>query len=439
VRRPTGTGPSTGLGTYLRLVAPGAGGRPFAAATIARLPISMTPLGIVLLVQHVTGSYAQAGTVTGAFAFGTAAGAPLWGRALDRWGQPRVIAPTATLSAAFVAALALAAGHAPLGVLVAFAALAGLAFPPMTPAMRAAWREAVPDTTQQRAAYALDAVSVETIFIAGPLLLSLLLVVSPGAVPLLVTSSLLLLGGLAYVTTAAARGAVAGAVAGAGATAPERPHLPVRRRLRLDVLLPPGLLPVLVTSLGMAIAFGAIDTALAATARDVLHDQAKLGVLFAAIAGGSATSGLWFGTRDVTDRSQIRFLPFLLLAFACGLTPLSVLFGESTPALPVLLPLLFLTGLAISPTLIILQNLVDVAAPAARTNEGQAWLSTSVTTGAGVGTAGAGFLVDLGGVPWAFAAAGSAALVAAAMAGRLRRRHSRSTWPPAPSTPWSTT
>jgi len=108
--------------------------------------------------------------------------------------------------------------------------------------------------------------------------------------------------------------------------------------------------------------------------------------------------------------------------------------GESTPGLAVLLPLLFLTGMAISPALIILQNLVDVAAPPARTNEGQAWLSTSLTTGAGAGTAVAGALVDAAGVPWSFAAAGSAALMASAMAARLRRRHVRQTWPPTPST-----
>lgn len=434
---------SKGLGTYLRIVAHGTAGRPFAAATVARLPISMTPLGIVLLVQHATGSYGRAGTVTGAFAVGTAVGAPVWGRALDRWGQPRVIAPTATLSAIFLVALALSAEHhAAIAALIVLAVLTGATFPPMTPAMRAGWRVALPDAAQQRAAYALDAVSIETIFIAGPLLLSLLLVISPPVAPLLVTAALLLAGGLAYATTSAAREAAYGAakrsVAPArSATAPPGDGAASRRRRRgrrVDRLLPVSLVPVLVTSLAMAVAFGAIDTSLAATARDVLGDQAQLGLLFAAIAGGSACSGLWFGTRDLTHRSQIRFLPLLLLAFACGLTPLSIILGESTPALAVLLPLLFLAGMAISPTLIILQNLVDVAAPRARTNEGQAWLSTSVTTGAGAGTAVAGALVDAAGVPWSFAAAGSAALVASATAARLSRRHARQTWPTAPST-----
>ncbi|KQX69401.1 MFS transporter [Angustibacter sp. Root456] len=414
------------LRTYFQLVAPGAAAGPFGAATIARLPIAMTPLGIVLLVQHVTGSYALAGSVTGAFALGTAVGAPLWGRAIDRLGQPWVVGPTAVVSAVFTALIALTAGHVPLAVLIVLGAFAGVSFPPMTPAMRSAWREAVPDTSRHAAAFALDAVSVETIFIAGPMLLSLLLVVGSPVVPLLVTSGLLIVGGVTYATTGAARRA--------GSRGTAEALVAAVAQSRFDRVLPHGLLPVLVTGLGLAVAFGAIDTALAATARDVLGNQATLGFLFAAVAGGSATSGLWFGTRGVTQRAQIRFLPVLLLAFACGLTPISLLIGESSPALLVLLPLLYLTGLAISPTLIILQNLVDLAAPAARSSEGQAWLSTSVTTGAGAGTAAAGALIDLGGAPWGFATAGLAALVAASFAAGLRGRHARSTWPPQPTT-----
>lgn len=440
----------------MRLIAHGPASRPFAAAIIARLPISMAPLGVILLVQDVTGSYGQAGIVTGAFAVGTAMGAPVWGRALDRLGQPAVIAPTAAVSAAFLVALAISSVQGlPLLSLVALGWLAGVTFPAVTPAMRAAWRVALPDPAHQRAAYALDAVSVETIFIFGPLLLSLLLVVSPPVVPLLVTAGLLLVGGTAYSMTWAARAATAHGIAGRtpagsgtgpasasdyarGGSSAQPPRLSRRLRSRIDSLLPISLVPVLLTCLGMAVAFGAIDTSLAATARDVLGDQAKLGMLFAAIAGGSALSGLSFGTFDVGHRFQIRFLPLLLLAFAGGLIPLSVLLAQPEPPLLALLPLLFLTGMAIAPTLIILQNLVDVAAPPARTNEGQAWLSTSITTGAGAGTALAGALVDAAGVSWSFAAAGSAALTASVAAAVLRRRHTRRTWPPPYSTLWST-
>ncbi len=425
-----------GVATYLRIVGRRTAGLPFAAAFIARLPISMTPLGIVLLVQQVSGSYGRAGAVTGAFAVGTSAGAPFWGRALDRWGQPRVVAPTAALSGTFLVVLALTSvSSAPLGILLAAALMTGITFPPMTPAMRAAWRVALPDQGQVRAAYALDAVAVETIFITGPLLLSMLLLVSAPAVPLLVTAALMLIGGLLYARTAAARGATHGrrappASANSVPFHAVTPDSTSRPRRTFERVMPTGLVPVLATSLCMAVAFGAIDTSLAATARDVLGNPSQLGFLFAALAGGSACGGLWFGTRDVAHPLQIRFLPFLPLAFAGGLIPLSIILGESTPALLLLLPLLFFTGLAISPTLIILQNLVDVATPSARVNEGQSWLATSITTGAGAGTAVAGALVDAAGASWSFAAAGSAALLTSMIAGHLSRRHHRRTWPP---------
>jgi MFS family permease len=428
--RGIGRGIGRGLGTYVRIVAHGPAGRPFTAAVVARLPISMAPLGIVLLVQETTGSYGLAGTVTGAFAFANAVGAPLCGKALDRWGQPRVMVATSVFSAVFLAALAVASIQ-PLStpLLCGLSALSGLTFPPMTPAMRAAWRVALREPVQQRAAYALDAVAVETIFIAGPLLLSLLLVVTPPVAPLLVTAGLMVVGGLAYSTTSAARQAHAHALAQLAAEPGAAAPPPRRGRVNWDRLLPPSLVLVLVVSLGMAMAFGAIDTSLAATARDVLGDQAKLGLLFASIAGGSALGGLWFGTRDVSHSTQVRLLPLLLLAFACGFAPIAVVLGGATPTLAVLSPLLFFTGMSISPTLIILQNLVDEAAPAGRTNEGQAWLATSVTTGVGVGTAAAGILVDIAGVPWSFAGAGCAALASAATAGVLRGRHARRVWP----------
>jgi MFS family permease len=82
------------MARYLRILRRRGAAAPFAAAVVARLPISMAPLGIVLLIQSVRGSYAIAGLVTAALALGGALAAPGWGRLLDRVGQPWVIGPT---------------------------------------------------------------------------------------------------------------------------------------------------------------------------------------------------------------------------------------------------------------------------------------------------------------------------------------------------------
>ena len=61
----------------------------------------------------------------------------------------------------------------------------------------------VSDPAARRVAFALDATSVELLFVAGPLLLSALLVLTPPVVPLLVTAACMAVGGLLYCATEA--------------------------------------------------------------------------------------------------------------------------------------------------------------------------------------------------------------------------------------------
>jgi hypothetical protein len=344
---------------------------------------------------------------------------------MDRAGQPRVIALTAVVSGGLLATLALAtvAGAGPVS-LVAAAALAGLTFPPMSPAMRGAWKAVLPPGQLRQAGFALDAVAVETVFVGGPLLLSLLLAADRPAVPLLTTAGLLLVGGVGYALTAAARGAgryeLHGSVGsvphgpsesmphGPGGSAPHGPTGSMPHGAGGSVLRASGLVAVLAVAAAMAVAFGHIDTALAATARERLGDPARLGLLFAAIAGGSATGGLVYGARRWHWRPE-RQLPLLLGAFGLALAALPAVVAHDPVPLVVLLPLLFLAGLPIAPSLIVQQNLVDDLAPSHRSGEAQAWLSSAATTAAAAGTAVCGVLLDVAGVPWALAAAAVAA------------------------------
>ena len=115
---------TSGMSNYAAVLRNGRAARPFYAAVLARLPIAMAPLGLVLLVRAERGSYSLAGIVAGAFAVGIAFGSPLWGRALDRYGQPRVVLLSALSSAALLVAVTLlTASSAPDAVLPAVAAL----------------------------------------------------------------------------------------------------------------------------------------------------------------------------------------------------------------------------------------------------------------------------------------------------------------------------
>src|SRR4051794_41365283 len=65
------------------------------AALVARLPIGIDSIAIVLFLRERTGSYATAGIVSAAFALGGGAGAPLSGRLIDRFGHRRGVLPPA--------------------------------------------------------------------------------------------------------------------------------------------------------------------------------------------------------------------------------------------------------------------------------------------------------------------------------------------------------
>lgn len=402
-----------GLRGYARVLTHGPAVRPFVAAVIGRMPVGMNGLGMVMVVQQVTGLYAVAGVVTGAFALATAVGAPVWGRLMDRHGQPRVLAPTAWVSGIAVACVALAAvGGAPPAALVALAVVAGLFFPPLSPAMRAAWRVIYCDEESRRFGYALDASAVELIFVLGPLLLSLLATWSAPQTPLLVSAALLVVGTTLYSRTDAARASSRIAVTLERRT-PSRP-----------AILEPGIAAVLVVSALMAVGFGQLDTGMVAAAGQVLGATTMLGVLFGFLAGGSAIGGIAYGARSWPGSDRGRLL-VLLSTFAATLMPWPFLLRTDHPPMPVLFALLFVTGLTIAPSLILFQQLLDEMAPPDQMNEVQGLLSASQTTGAAGGMAVAGFTVDAWGAPGGVAGAAVAVAASALVAGLVRVRWRR--------------
>ena len=62
-----------------------------AAGLIARMPISMTGIGIITLLAQLRGSYWLAGAVAATFALAMALIAPQISRWVDRYGQRRVL------------------------------------------------------------------------------------------------------------------------------------------------------------------------------------------------------------------------------------------------------------------------------------------------------------------------------------------------------------
>src|SRR5215217_4659816 len=106
---------------------------------IARLPMAMVSLGIVLLVSDRTGSYSQAGTVSATFLLANALCAVLQARSIDRWGQARVL----TLGLAGMMTSVELGAHPVWPHLLA--ALAGASMPQVGASIRARWAHLVED------------------------------------------------------------------------------------------------------------------------------------------------------------------------------------------------------------------------------------------------------------------------------------------------------
>lgn len=408
----------SGLRAYLKLLRYRPAAAPFLAATIARLPISMAPLGILLLVQSEREAYSLAGFVTGAFAIGSAVGTPLWGRAMDRFGQVRVVLPTSVVSASLTVLLALATiGGLPIPGLIAISLGAGLSFSPVTPAMRAAWRTVFPDPKSRRVAFALDATSIELIFVGGPLLLSALLALTAPVVPLLVTAACMAVGGVAYCRTDAARRSRPATPQPGDLGDPAAENVRTHR----SALTVPGVAVVLFVMLMLSVGFGQLDTSMAGVAGELLGGTERVGLLFAAIAGGSAIGGLAFGART-WGFDERRGVAVCLALFAVFLVAIALLIALAGAPLGALLPLLFCTGLTIAPMLIMQQALLDHLTPAYRLNEAQSLLSATNMVGAAAGTALAGIMIDFRGVAASFACAAVAAGLACVIAVVNQRR-----------------
>ncbi len=70
-----------------------------AASVLARLPVGMGSVALVIFVHDRTGSFGAAGLAAGAFTIGLGATSPLLGRLVDRRGPRPVLIPAALLTA----------------------------------------------------------------------------------------------------------------------------------------------------------------------------------------------------------------------------------------------------------------------------------------------------------------------------------------------------
>jgi MFS family permease len=382
------------------------GGAAFSlAGFVARLPISMQSLGIVLLVAAARGSYGLAGGVSATFLVAGAAAAPVLGRLTDRLGQSRVLlAVVAVHTVGLGSLIALALAATPAWTLFPAAAVAGGSYAQPGSLVRARWSHLLAGTPLLPTALSWESVVDEVIFVVGPVLVTALATGFAPAVGLLAAYGFTLVG----------------CVALAVQRRTQPPPQPVAAGSRgRSALLLPGVPVLIAAAVGLGSIFGSVEVATVAFTAE-RGQPAAAGVVLALLAGGSLVAGLWYGTVAWRTPVHRRFvLGVLLLAAATVPLPFA-------PGVVALAAFVFVGGFAISPALIAGFALLDRLVPQGVRTEGLAWFSTGIGVGLAVSSSVTGQVVDAAGGRAALGVTVASGLLSAALvlasASRLRPR-----------------
>ncbi|AIA45681.1 major facilitator superfamily transporter [Serratia sp. FS14] len=372
------------------------------AGLIARLPISMTGIGIITMLSQVHGSYWLAGAVAATFAFSMALLAPQIARAADRYGQSRVL-PYATGVSALALLLLLICTHyrAPDWTLFVFAALAG-GMPSISAMVRARWSEIYRGTPQLHTAFSFESVLDEVAFIVGPpIAVGLSVALFPEAGPL--AAALLL---------------VAGVSAFAWQKSTQPPVYPRNNQRQRAILAMPSMQILVLALIALGTIVGTVDVISVAFAEQQ-GQPAAASIVLSVYAGGSCLAGLIFGAIKLPSPLPRQFL---YAAFATALTTLPLLWVHNVLTLAAAM---FVAGLFFAPTMIVAMGLVERLVPPSRLTEGLTWMVTGLGVGVALGAALAGLAIDAVGIKAGFGVtltAGLVVLLVAAGGYRLMRR-----------------
>ena len=368
----------------------------FAASMLGRLPIGVTGLAILLLVQSESGSFARGGLAAACYVTGLALVAPILGRQIDRLGPRPVLLACALAFPSALLVLVEASAHAELGWLAFIAAgAAGASFPPITVCMRTFFRQVIDEDALLASAFSAESVVIEIIFIVGPLIVALFVAFATAAAAVWFAAGCGLAGTLLFLRSAALRSWRVERRMGRGFLGP----LASREFVRLVLIV-----------LCFASAFGFLEVGITGYAIE-RGDAAFAGILLGIMSAGSALGGLAYGSR-AWHFPLARQFAFVLALTAIGLAVLALRWQPWALAAWCLF-----AGIAIAPALIIQSMLVTRTASAEHSTEAFTWTTSALLAGVGAGLAIGGAMLEH--LPSTVAlAAGAAASLAAAIAAR---------------------
>ncbi|MFP3466987.1 MFS transporter [Leifsonia sp. SIMBA_070] len=368
--------------TYLELVRVPGVLRVTVSQLVARFPLGMLSLAVLLHVRQATGSYALSGLVVACVSVGEAVAMPLVSRSVGVLGIRPPVLTAALLNATGM--LLLAFGPPQPLLLLALGLVIGASVPPLMPVVRALYPRLVPRRAVP-ALFALDTSAQELIWITGPVVATLLSGAVSTQAPLVLAAAVTVGGTVWFLLT---------------------PHIAGVRLPRSEsrpgtVLLTRSVRLAAAASFALIASFAALEIALVAR----FDGQGVLAGLAISVSSlGSLIGGIAFGHRRIGPRGLSAVLGGVALATAAA---------GLVPGIPLLYGVLFLSGLGFAPSLAALYAMVSGALPESSTPEAFGWLNTAGLVGGATGTAVAGVLGDALGPAGPFVAATAASVVAA--------------------------
>ena len=352
----------------------------------------------VVLTLHVVGSlgqsYVGAGVLTAVFTVAVAIASPIRGRLLDTIGLRRTLAPSLVLlPIAF-----LAAPFLDYWALMIVMAGVGLFAVPWFVLTRQLVLAAVPED-QRRAALALDSVTTELAFMAGPTL-GILLATSWNTgwtLALLSLASVAASAALAWLNPSlvSEKSDAAGAAAAGVGTG----------RHGVRTWLSGPVIATFVATLAASFTLAGTDLAMVAAARS-LETASALAILIVVWGAGSLIGGLLFGA---IPRGRLGLTHLLV-----GLAATTMLASLGTNVW-LLAALLGLAGLFCAPTLAATSERLGELVPPESRGEAFGWSGTCATAGNALAPPVVGFVLDTWGWQPGFVITGVAGLVLAGL------------------------
>lgn len=355
----------TGTGArYRALLADSSLGPPMLWAALARMPIYLTALALVLAALESGLGSRRGGVLLACYTVGGAICAPAVARWIDVRGQTLSLVATTTVH---VCSIVLLVGAdligSPAGLVLA--AVAGASVPPVSVCIRAIIGDDDVPAMAQHAGFAVEAVVAEIIVISGPLLLSLTLVFANARIALLLGAVLTGLGTLGLSLAPRSRKAH---------RSRDRDVHSKRGALsstQLRVLL------LVVATIGAAIGS---YTLLLPVFAEREGASAASGLLFAVWGMSSALGGLWYGGRATHIAPLAR-----RYTRALALVVLGMCLPPFAGSLWTLSAALILGGCVIAPATALQYQLVQAVARTEHRAEAYAWVLSANVGGTSAG------------------------------------------------------